>query len=271
MRGITLKNVIGNEWDLTQTFSFLSNPKGLGMERKITYVQIGNRNIITEDILKQKNPSGKIMFDTYQRYQDFCKFIQHRPLFLIYTAADTYMMQVIVEKFTKGETETAGIPGEITLNGITTWYKQIYVENVSQDGGKIYPFTYDYVYSDHGQGEIEFIAESTERSPVRISILGPCTNPSWSHYLNGILQTTGKITCNIADGRRLVVDTTKIPYEIAEYGANGNYMKDLYQDSDFSTERFVLAGYGTNSINFSHEGEGEMKAVVEVRVEHEAV
>lgn len=271
MRDFILRNSLGNEWDLTQSFSFLSSPKGLGMERKIEYIQIGNRNVQIEGILKQKAPSGKIYFDTYQRYEAFCKFIQHRPLILKYTTADTYLMQVEVEKLTKGEMETAGLPGEITLNGITAWYKQTYVENISQDGGKVYPFTYDYVYTDQGMDEIEFITDSTASSPVKINILGPCVNPSWSHYVNGSLQITGKVACNIVAGRRLVIDTTKIPYEIAEYDSSGNFIQDLYQNSDFSTQRFVLAGYGTNTINFTHEGDGEIKAVVEVRVEYEAV
>lgn len=70
MRKFRLQNAIGTQWDLTVEDSFLSNPKGLGGERKTTYAQIGNRWIGMEDVQKQKNITGKVVFETYEKFQD---------------------------------------------------------------------------------------------------------------------------------------------------------------------------------------------------------
>ena len=62
-----------------------------------------------------------------------------------------------------------------------------------------------------------------------------------------------------------------VPYEIAEYSQNGERVRDLYQNSDFETKRFLFAGYGNNKISVTHEGNTAIKAAAEVRVEYGAV
>lgn len=272
MREFLLKNALGATWSLNDVESFLSSPKGIGGERKTTYTQIGNSFVATENKIKQKNITGKITFADYQKFEDFCRFIQHRPLTLYYTAAHEYRIDVLIEKISKTEYEILGLNCEISMKGLTPWYKVISKAN-SRDSSsvKIYPYTYDYLYENSAGGSIEFMSDSTEESPIKLVIIGPCINPKWEHYLNDVKIADGEITCKIEAGHRLVVDATKIPYTISECDNTGTELLSLYQQSDFSTQRFLFAGYGENRIYITHEGEHELNAIIEARIEYEAI
>lgn len=270
MREFRLKNARGDEWNLTEEKSFLASPK-ISAERKIAYMQIGSISIKTEDVLKQKSIPAKIVFGGYEIYDGFCRFIQHRPLELVYTAADTYRMKVEIEKLTKTELDNAGLTVDITMKGLTTWYKSVFQENMQPAGGKVYTYTYPYTYSDNTQGSIEFECDSVEASPIRLNIMGPCENPAWELYVNGIKSASGKVLCSISEGHRLVVDATQIPYELAEYDGSGAFVQSLYQLSDFSTQRFLQAGFGKNRVACRHDGTAPIKVAAEVRIEHAAV
>ena len=271
MREFRLQNAIGKQWEFTAEDSFLSSPKGLGGERKTTYTQIGNRWIGTEDVQKQKNITAKAVFENYEKFHDFCIFVQHRPITLIYTAAGTYMLQVSIEKIGKTEMEAIGISSDITMKGLTAWYRTLNVEDSDAGYEKKYPYTYDYAYADNAIGSMEFDTDSVADNPVKLVVIGPCRNPSWVQYENGILKASGKVSCTIESGNRLVVDATKIPYEIAEYSQSGDKVRDLYQNSDFFTQRFLFAGYGHTKVSVTHEGSGEIRAAAEVMIEYDSV
>lgn len=271
MREFKLQNAVGKQWNLTVPDSFLSSPKGLGGERETTYEQIGNRWIGTKDIQKQKSITGKAVFESYEKFHDFCMFAQHRPLTLIYTSAGTYMIQVSLEKIGKTEMEAIGISSDIIMKGLTAWCRKLHVEDSDVGYEKKYPYTYDYTYADNAIGNLVFDADSVAENPVKLVIIGPCLNPSWTQYENGIWKAAGRVSCAIREGNRLIVDATKIPYEIAEYSQSGEKVRDLYQNSDFSTQRFLFAGYGQTKISVTHEGNAEIHAAAEVMIEYDAV
>ena len=271
MRKFRLQNAIGTQWDLTVEDSFLSNPKGLGGERKTTYAQIGNRWIGMEDVQKQKNITGKVVFETYEKFHEFCIFAQHRPLTLIYVAAGTYMLQVSIEKIGKSEIEAIGLSSDITMKGLTAWYRILNVEDSDAGYEKKYPYMYDYTYADNATGSMEFDTDSVADNPIKLVVIGPCRNPSWVQYENGSVKAGGKVSCTIGNGNRLIVDATKIPYERAEYSQSGERVRDLYQNSDFSTQRFLFAGYGHNKISVMHEGSEEIHAAMEVMIEYDSI
>lgn len=271
MRKFVLRNALGEAKDLTEIGSFLTNPKGLGKDRIASYVQIGNRYVVNDNKRKQSSINGKITFESYEGYKDFCRFVMREPIILEYTAAGTYMMQVQIEKLGKTEMDNMGLTVDITMKGLTAWYKTMRYENLSSENGKMYSHTYPYVYTDDAAGNIEYDVDSTEENPVKLTVFGPCTNPAWTLYINGVKTVDGKILCRIPEGNRLIVDTTNIPYEIAEYDASGEFVRDLYQYSDFATKRFLYSQFGTNKITFTHEGSEEIRVAAEVRIEYDSV
>ena len=273
IRQFMLTNVIGQTYNLNNKDSFLHNVKGLGQDHKATYVQIGTQFVKEKDFLSQKNIQGKLYFATYKGFMEFSKFIQHKPLILTYTSADTYSIKVSIDKLEKTEKETGGLYCNIVLKSLGTYYKTITVENSRDESetGKKYPFTYPYKYIDTASGVIIIDSDSVLPSPIKISIFGPCVNPSYAQIINDEIIATGKINTTIKSGKKIVIDTTQIPYSIAEYTINNTYVQNLYNKSDFSTDRFLTLKYGKNKINFVHESSEALIVSVEAMIEYESV
>ena len=273
IRSFKLTNAIGQTYDLDSMNSFFHNVKGLGQEHKVTYVQLGTHFIKEKDLLSQKTIQGIILFKDYKEYSAFSLFIQQKPITLTYKAADTYHIQVSIDKLGKAERETGGLFCSIIFKSLGTYYKTILVKNAhdTTEIGKQYPVTYPYTYRDTSSGVIEIESDSVLESPVKINIFGPCVNPSYTHYLNSAFESSGKINATVEEGHKIVVDTTQIPYSIKEYTIDNIFVSDLYGKSDFSTERFILLKYGKNKISFVHESSDSLNISVEARIEYESV
>lgn len=265
MRTFYLQNALGQKWNLNDINSFLHTVKGLGQAYAISYTQIGNRFLEKKNSLSQKKISGKIRFRDYGEFNRFSGFVQHKPLTLIYGGMlsredwyppmypgdRSYRLDVVMTSLEKSELETGGLYSKITLESIGTYYRMIRVGS--------------------GVPAVTIESDTVLECGVIIKIPGPCINPSYIHCLNGIPKCSGHFKCVIDEGNTMVIDTTKLPFEIKEYSPEGQMIRDLYGTSDFSTERFVMLGYGTNEITFTHDGAGEITASVEARMEYESV
>lgn len=275
IRSFTLKNSLGIIWDLNESDSFFTDIGDMGHERDFDYEVVGNYYIEISNELKQSAPSGTIVFNSYQTCNNFIKFIQSVPLALSYTmpgVTDTYFIDVKVSKFDKGEMQAGSVPVDIEFIGIGQYYKLVTVENIlSSAVGKVYPYIYDYTYSDNTSGTVTIESDTNLDSPTKITIFGPCSNPSWTHYVNDVIQTTGKVNCDVSTGERLVIDSTSIPYSIKKFDVSMVLIDDCYADSDFSTGRFVNLQLGENKISFSHEGSENLNVVVEGLIKYESV
>lgn len=273
MRQFFIKNALGQEWDLNSSDGGFYTPSGLGFTRKMSYQRIGSTQYTAvSDILEQKKIKGNFVFKNYERYQQFIRFIQKTPLMLKYKAAEEFMIRCDITSIEKGEKTKGLLQCKSTLTTYGTFYKTVRAENVDSGEGKKYEYRYDYTYFDNLLGTLELESDSVLEAPTKLTILGPVINPSWIHTLNGKQLITGKVNCNIPSGHRLVIDSTSLPaYSIKEYDQNGIEVSDHYQDSDFSTRRFILLGYGTNRVIITHEGEGEIKAYMEGEINYESV
>lgn len=225
--------------------------------------------------LLKKNISGKIKFPGYEEYQEFSKFIQYKPLTLVYEANGKYSINVSVDKLGKTElTKVGTLIADITMKGLGTFYKTVTKENLRNDDeqeGKTYPHSYPHRYYDVAKGTVILESDSMLESPVKINIFGPTKNPSYTHYVNGKMEMTGKINASVASGNKIVVDTTTIPYSIAEYTIENEFVQNLYGKSDFSTERFLLLKNGENKISFMHELSEPITMSVEAFLKYESV
>jgi len=276
MRKFDLINNLGTKWNLNDVNSFFMDPDGLGQDRKTDYEQIGNRFVESENKTKQKNISGTIRFIDYRKYEEFTRFIQHVPLVLEYRAEEKlekYRIDVAVGKLGKSELDEIGLECKVEFEGLGNFYKVVNCENNKVESGKVYPYKYKYTYVNNTTGSVVINSDSVLESPIKMIIYGPCKNPTWSHYLNGEIKSSGKLYCDLKDGSRIIVDSTIIPWSIIRkrYTEAGEYEEDMYEESDFSTERFVKLGYGKNEIVFAHEGDVKLKLLIEGRVEYETV
>ena len=136
--------------------------------------------------------------------------------------------------------------------------------------GKIYDYEYPYTYADSTQGIIRIDSDSEIESPLKITAIGPVYNLMYTHYLNGEVIATGKVNYDLPEGHRLQI-SSQMPYSIKELDNIGTEVNDLYQCSDFSTERFLWIKKGVNEIFFSHEGSEKIKVVAEALIYYDSV
>lgn len=276
MKKLLLKNAIGNTYDLMDSAVMTFQLDGLGFSDESVYVRAGRNYVLTERVMEQRELSLTVLF--YQNadveYKEFIIFIRKSPLTIIYqNDSGEYRVSCDVRTISKTDRKGYSVYGcSMTLLCLTDFYRVVSVYNSGDVlGGKTYDYTYNYQYSDGVAESIKIESETTENSPCKIMIYGPCENPSWRHYVNGELIATGAMNGDIPSNRILVIDSTTVPFSITEQDSLGNLTADRYQACDFGTERFFFLQNGSNTISVSHSGSDICPLKVEANISYASV
>ena len=99
-------------------------------------------------------------------------------------------------------------------------------------------------------------------------LLKPLSIPEWKW---DCITMAGKVNGTVLANHRLIIDTTTIPYGIKQVDALGNLISDMYQQSDFSTSRFVRFGHGRNTVTFGADNTNVLKVGVEAEIEYATI
>lgn len=303
MRGFVLIDKDGNAYNLTTKDSaFFYGVSGLGYEKETTFQRVKNRFALIKKEFVQQTLQGTVRFwqdNAEQKYFDFAQFCQNSPLRLVYNPVEmdviqndynhmdgttlhlasyyltgnNYFRDGYVTKIEKGDGTGDELTVTIDFTATTSWYKKISTYNYGNygSGGKKYDYEYDYEYIETANNVLSVTSDSRQTSPTKIFIIGPALNPAWSYYLNGNLKQTGKVNITVPSGYRLIIDATTIPYSIKEYDANGDLVGDMYQSSDFSTDRFISFSYGKNTLSFIDDNGAILGVGVEAQIEYATV
>jgi len=278
MRQFYLRNGNGAEYSLMDVQHWLNSPKGLGLKFKNKYSQVGPSFIRTKVVSNPQNPTGTVIFTgnkLYDKYQEFVLFTQVEPLILVYNPNGTeYIANVSLEEIKKEEIDekTSTLQVDVSFKRLTRWRRIILQRNDAViQRGKVYPFEYPYVYGKDIANNVTIESDTTEESPCKITIIGNCENPIWRQYVNGVLKHEGSVNVSVTGGQRIVIDTTTTPYSIKKYDSSNNLIADLYQLSDFSTDRFFFLEKGTNRFSIGHDGTNALELAVEAHLEYETV
>lgn len=119
-------------------------------------------------------------------------------------------------------------------------------------------------------------AQKAAGTPVQVvyQLASPetyATDPLDIQKAAGLSISSGAVATEIKEGQKLVVRSEADRLEIAIYTTENEWVEDVYQQSDFSTARFIYAPPGDSTLKFSHEGSQELNVSVEVRAYYEAV
>lgn len=277
MRTFRLYDNDGNRYNLTsRDHLFFYAIDGLGFEQSAEFQRIEDRFALLESHIEQATIEGTIKFwqpEAELQYFNFAQFCQNQPIMMDYNNNyGTYSRRGIITKIERGDGDGNELLIKIQFKAQTPWYKEIIEYNPgTESGGKVYNYSYDYTYLKGGKNTITIDSDSYQSSPVKLVVIGPAINPSWRHYLNGELVTEGKINGIIGPDNRLIVDMTTIPYRIIQVDALGQLVSDLYQQSDFSTYRFVRFGHGRNTVTFSADESNILNVGVEAQIEYATI
>lgn len=287
VRSFTLVNNNGISYDMQTRQRFIVNPSGLGYEESTNYQNFGAHYTPLDDGLAQGVVSASIVFvgasreEIYSKFFEFAKFSRCAPLVMQYTPIfDTFFRQCRISKLNKTEISNGALQIDVQIACITPWYKTKSDYNSGVAGGGkqyalqengLYGYNYDYTYSDNILQSVTIDNDGYEESPCKFIIYGYAVNPAWNHYVNGELFATGKADITVAANHKLVIDTTTIPYTMRELDMANNLIRDCYQLSDFSTERFIRLQPGKNRISLTHSGSNIVQVTVDAQIEFAAV
>lgn len=283
VRHFSLINSIGSVCDITTQERFYGEFDGLGYSRSITYRQVGTRFVKVSDDYEQAATKGTMYFQTleyavpavasdeqfegdevYKRYFDFMQFCKLEPLRMVYTReGSTFYRDCLVTVSEKSEIDkdTRALKADITFTFTDPWYKIVNVATpvVKQTA---FSWTWGVTWPSDGSGVmwgstsdgmiLVINSDSYEDSPCKLTIYGPITNPTWTHYVNGVEYERGAFsaTTTVTNGNFLVVDNTTDPFSMEIYeGSTKNPVKDVYQNRDFSTAGFITLKHGENVIS----------------------
>lgn len=136
-------------------------------------------------------------------------------------------------------------------------------DSATEQFSKEHEGKYYYRYSAEYSGTISF-DNGSSGSYFRLTIYGPCTNPRWLLYKNGEVIKTGKVTAEITQTQKFVVDTHPATMEISRYSNSGTFLEDLYGSSDFTTERIFEIPRGNSYMTIMGE-DNAPRAWIEVK------
>ena len=277
MRTFRLYDNDGNRYNVTSKDNlFFYAIDGLGFVQKATFQRIEDRFALLESYIDQGKITGTIRFwqpEAELEYFNFAQFCQNQPIMMDYNNNyGTYSRRGIITKIERGDGDGKELTIKIEFTAQTPWFKEVVEYNPgTESGGKVYNYSYDYIYLQGGKNTISIDSDSYQSSPVKLIVIGPAVNPAWRHYLNNVLVTEGKVNGIIGEGNRLIVDTTTIPYRIIQVNEYGELVSDMYQQSDFTTYRFVRFGHGRNTVTFSADGSNVLNVGVEAQIEYATI
>lgn len=287
VRTFTLVNNNGISYDMQTRQRFIVNPSGLGFEESTNYQNFGAHYTPLDEGLAQGVINASIVFvgasrsEIYNKFFEFAKFARCNPLTIQYTPIfDTFFRQCRISKLNKTEISNGALQIDVQIACITPWYKTKSDYNSGVAGGGkqyslkdngLYGYDYSYSYSDNIIQSVTIENDGYEESPCKFIIYGYAVNPAWNHYVNGELFATGKADITVAANHKLVIDTTTIPYTMRELDMANNLIRDCYQLSDFSTERFIRLQPGKNRISLTHSGSNIVQVAVDAQIEFAAV
>ena len=277
MRTFRLYDNDGNRYNVTsKDHLFFYKIDGLGFTQEAEFQRIEDRYALLNNYIAQNKITGKIRFwqpEAELQYFNFAQFCQNQPIMMDYNNNyGTYSRRGLITKIERSDGNGNPLEIKIEFTAETPWFKTVSEYNEGTIvGGKVYDYTYDYTYSDSVVNTVSIDSDSYQSSPVRLVIFGEAVNPTWRHYLNNVLVSTGKVNGTVLANHRLIIDTTTIPYGIKQVDALGNLISDMYQQSDFSTSRFVRFGHGRNTVTFGADNTNVLNVGVEAEIEYATI
>lgn len=253
VRRFKLINKIGAEYNLNNYgHAWLHDPDGLGWAQTLETVSVGDAFVTLRTGVEAPSPNGEIIFISYEAYQEFLDFVQIGGLVLAYMPLSTWRYLDCVVQIEKSEIkpENDRLICPITFLAQSYWYEALQVYRTSSEAhesDKQYDYEYAYTYGGDGAGAVTVYNGALE-SYFSLTMLGEVRNPYWRVMKNGEIVKEGKVNATISAGNKLVVNTHPAKMEIAEYTVGGEFVRDLYGLSDFTTERIFALPSGTSTV-----------------------
>jgi len=200
-RKFKLKNSLDQEYLLTdQNYKhFFNSPSGLGIDKNLTVVRLGNRNKITKREYEFPTIRGELLFydstneDKYDAYNEFVRFASFYPLRLFYYTpgnnkteeeADSIFISCEIDTINKSEVSHSDsmLHASVTFKTYSFWLsgKESILEVDVSDADKgqfTFPLSFPFAFGTDPLRDLKFNSKGTLNTPIMYRINGECTNP----------------------------------------------------------------------------------------------
>lgn len=307
MRYFKLENAaaIPVTFDITTEEYFFHDISGLGFEEDNDFRRVGPLWRLESSVYRQKPITGKLCFTDrgsttpYEKYAKFVDFVASDPLYICYwphgLTGKMYRKRVRVSVLEKNELNTYGVLDDrIEFAPYTDWYESVSAENEMPDGtgtdkwiwdsGAVWRDSLDepipegmarYVFGLEFRGDVTLMCDKNIRGLVKLTIHGPAVNPSWLHYVNGVLVATGGIDVGsdltLTEDETLIVDSTTDSHSMTVFNSSDRSTRNVYPIRDFDKKCFLELRGGKNTIVVSSADGVPVKIEVEGQLYHATV
>ena len=277
VRKFKLINANGNEWDLMRKDAFLYQPDGLGVSQENEYMRIGNTYEQIQRLSAQKEITFTLVFQSYAVYRQFADFIVYQPLKLAYMPQSEWVYcddEITSMNKSEIDSATGRLMCDSTFTATSLWYIPRRAQRTGDDvpDAKKYDYSYNYTYADAINGYLNVINNSNEDAQGVITIFGRITDPAWYVSVNNKIVESGSLTGTIPEGNKLVINSKDGQLEVSEYvGNTDEYVRNLYQATDFSRETFVHFPPGNSVLFITGSTAEKITAYVQIDEVHDTV
>lgn len=304
MRYFLLENSVGDRLDITTTEFLFHDIEGLGFEEEVEFRRIGPVWRLNSAKFNQTHITGKMCLtdngDTtpYQKYEYLRGFISRAPLTLIYYphgyGTTAYRKRVRVTSITKTEINKYGVLDDsIDFTPYTPWYEAISVENVPEEVDENAKWIWDigymwrdsendpisgtgiYKFGGESRNNIDIECTSNAKGLIKLSIFGPIQNPSWFHYVDGVLVADGGFSSvsqfELLDGECLTIDNTDGEFKMTVINLSTGVSRNVYSLRDFDKTCFFTLREGLNTLAVRSEDSTPVKIKVEGQIHYATV
>lgn len=301
MRYFKLRNSSGVFFDITNEEYLFHEISGLGFEETNEFRRVGPVWKLTSSIFSQVNPSGKMLFTEfgnttpYEKYTRFKRFIVQAPLDLIYypdgATGKSYRKKVRVSRLDKTEmTELGVLDCDIEFTPYSPWYEIVKIENIPEEAIENAHWIWDignrwrdsvdgdsaisrYIFGGESRNDVFIDCESNTKGLVKLIIDGPARNPSWLHYVDNMLESSGGFSSNssimINEGEQLIIDNTEGTYTITVHSSTED--RNVYSLRDFDKKCFFNLEAGRNRFVVTSEDGVPVHMLVEGHIHYATV
>lgn len=296
MRYFKLENSKGEIVDITTKSIFFHDISGLGYEEENDFIRVGSVWRLNSREYSQLPITGKLCFteneDTtpYQKYTKFKTFVDYAPLTLYYypygVDGKFYRKAVRVSNLTKTEINEYGVlDDDIEFMPYTPWYEIVTGETsevdiddrawIWGDGDENPPLVFEPADGQNARparfrGEfralINLVSETDNGSPVKITMIGPATNPTWSQYVEDEYVASGgfdsSANFSLRSGEKLIIDNTTGDYSMIVEDSTGQ-RRSVYSLRSFDLACFFTLRQGRNTFAVTSADSQPVKMLIE--------
>lgn len=266
-----LINRLGATLDITDPKTvFFHTVDGMGLSNTMNFRNVGNRFVLTSSQTDQQTITGELFFKAQSDYPSIAAFLQEQPLTLTCTIyGTTYKRDVLCQLIEKGESKNLHLQSvSVSFPCLTPWYRELSVVTEVQEaaGGWIWDASdWDVTFSSAQSNTVIINSDAKMESPCKLTIYGEIVNPTWLHYVDGVLVESGSVSATVAASNYLVISNLSDPYTMAIYNGAGELVQDVYSLADFSTERFITLRKGSNNIVIQSESASSVTVAAEAQ------